>query len=239
MQPDVIVVRGTPGTQALQQATRTIPIVFVEASDPVGTGFVESLARPGGNITGFSNFEFSIGAKWLELLKDAAPNIDRVLATFLPGNDGNLGLLMAIQNAAPSLGVQLVPAGVRDAADIEQAIAAFAREPNGGLLVLPNTPTRRLNQLVVTLAARHRLPAIYPDRAFAAGGGLMYYGIDSNDNFRRSAAYVDRILRGEKPGDLPVQQPTRFEFVVNLKTAKALNLDVPATVLARADEVIE
>jgi putative ABC transport system substrate-binding protein len=237
--PDVIVVRGTPGTEALQQATRTIPIVFMEASDPVGTGFIESLARPGGNITGFSNFEFSIAEKWLELLKEIAPGVTRTLVTLLPGNGGNLGLLRAIEAAAPSLRVQVIPAAVSDASEIERAITAFAGEPNGGLLVLPSTPLRASRELIAALAVRLRLPAVYPDHTFITSGGLMSYGIEDTDNFRRSASYVDRILRGEKPADLPVQQPTKFKLVINLKTAKTIGLNVPPTLLVRADEVIE
>jgi ABC-type uncharacterized transport system substrate-binding protein len=235
--PDVILASATPSVQALQQATRTVPIVFAIVADPVGAGFVDSLARPGGNVTGFTPFEFAFGAKWLELLKEIAPHLTRVAVL----RDFTIGpaQLSAIQAVAPSFGVELSPVGVRDAGEIERTIAAFARSSNGGLIVTASTSAIIHRELITTLAARNKLPAVYYTRYWVAGGGLMSYGPDFRDQFRRAASYVDRILKGEKPADLPVQAPTKYELVINLKTAKALGIEMPAGVLARADEVIE
>jgi putative ABC transport system substrate-binding protein len=244
--PDVILSSGTPSVATLQQATRSVPIVFTQVVDPVGSGFVESLARPGGNITGFSVFEYGISGKWLELLKEVAPlellkevapRVTRVavLRDFAAG----LGQLGAIQSVASSFGVELSPIDVRDAGEIERAVTAFARFPNGGLIVTGSTPALVHRELITTLAARHRLPAVYAFRYFVTSGGLISYGPNSIDPFRRAAAYVDRILKGEKPSDLPVQAPTTHQLAINLKTAKALGLTVPDTLLARADEMIE
>jgi ABC-type uncharacterized transport system substrate-binding protein len=237
--PDVILTTGTPATAALQQLTRSVPIIFVQVPDPVSSGFVESLARPGGNVTGFTTFEFGMSGKWLELLKEIAPGLTRVaVLRDLAVAAGSLQL-GAIQAVAPSFGVELSPVDVRNADEIERAVTAFARSSNGGLIVTGSTPALVHRDLIVTLAARHRLPAVYAYRYFVTAGGLISYGPDSIDPFRRAAAYVDRILKGEKPADLPVQAPTKFELVINLKTAKALGLEIPPTVLARADEVIE
>jgi putative tryptophan/tyrosine transport system substrate-binding protein len=235
--PDVIVGTGTAVMGPLQRATRTLPIVFVQVIDPVGAGFVASLARPGGNTTGFTVFEFGMSGKWLELLKEIAPGVTRVgvLRDFASG----LGQLGAIQSVAASFGVELTPIGVSDAGKIERGITAFARGANSGLIVTGSTDALVQRELITTLAARHRLPAVYSFRYFAASGSLISYGPDSIDPYRRAAGYVDRILKGEKPADLPVQAPTKYELVINLKTAKALGLEVPASVLARADEVIE
>ena len=236
--PEVIVSSGAPTLAALQQETRTIPLVFCQVPDPVANGFVESLSRPGGNTTGFTSFEFAMGGKWLGALKEIASHVARVAVvrdTTAPG----IGMLGAIQTAMPTFAMQLIIAGGRDAGDFERAIDAFANEPNGGLIVLPAPNTIRNRQAIITSAARHRIPAIYPYQFFVKDGGLISYGIIPSDNFRRAAAYVDGILKGAKPSDLPIQQPTKFELVVNLKTAKALGLEVPPTLLARADEVIE
>jgi len=236
---DVIVAAGSPSLAALHRATRTIPIVFVQVSDPVKLGFVASLARPGGNIAGFVNFEHSIGGKWLELLKDAAPGATRVAVIFDPDNPGNAPYLQAIEAAAPSFGVQLTLIGVRNASEIERAIDAFAHEPRGGLIVLPNGPTILHRDLIIALAGRRRLPAVYAYRVFTRAGGLISYGVDIRDQYRRAAGYVDRILKGAKPGDLPVQLSTKFELVVNLKTMKTLGLTISEPFLQQADEVIE
>jgi putative ABC transport system substrate-binding protein len=235
--PDVILASGTPAIQALQQATRTVPIVFAVVGDPVGMGLVASLARPGGNITGFTPMEFGFGAKWLELLKEIAPRVTRVAVL----RDLTIGpaQLSAIQAVAPSFGVELSAVGVREASEIERAVAAFARSSNAGMIVTASTSAAVQRDLIVTLAARHRLPAVYPFRYLVTSGGLISYGANTIDIYRHAAGYVDRILKGEKPGDLPVQAPTKYELVINLKTAKALGLEVPATLLARADEVIE
>ena len=224
LSPDVIVAAGVPSAAALQQATRSIPIVFVDASDPVGSGLVASLARPGGNLTGFALFEYGFGAKWLELLKQIAPSVRRVAILRDSTNPAGIGQLAAIQAVAPLFGVELTLIDVRDPAEIERAVTAFARGPNGGLINTTTVLTQVRYQLSITLAGRHGLPAIYPYRSFVADGGLMCYGPDVVDPFRRAASYVDRILKGEKPADLPVQNPTRYELVINLKTAKALGL---------------
>jgi putative ABC transport system substrate-binding protein len=235
---DVIVASASPSVAALQQVTRSVPIVFANVIDPVGAGFVDSLARPGGNTTGFTVFEYSISGKWLELLKKIAPNMTRV-AVIRDTSGGGIGQFAAIQSIAPSLGVELTPIAVRDAGAIEEAVAAFARSANGGLIVTASSLVVPHRDLIFVLAARYRLPALYPLRFYAVAGGLASYGPDIIDNFTRAAGYVDRILKGDKPADLPVQAPTRYELVINLKTAKALGLTVPPTLLARADEVIE
>ena len=219
--------------------TRTVPIVFPVIVDPVGAGVVESLARPGGNATGFMNFEYSIGGKWLELLKQIAPGVTRVAVLRYAATPSGVGQFGIIQSVAPSLRVEVTPVNMRDAPEIERAVAAFARAPNGGLIVTASPLAQRHRDLIVTLAARHKLPAVYFDRVFAAAGGLISYGPDYIDQYRRAAGYVDRILKGEKPADLPVQAPTKLQLVINLKTAKALGLTIPPSVLARADEVIE
>jgi len=240
--PDIILTAGSPVTGPVLQATRTVPVVFVQVADPVGGGFVETLARPGGNATGFTNFEYGMSGKWLELLKEIAPNVNRVAVLRNLNTAAGSGQFGAIQSAASSLGVEVSPINVRnnaaqDASEIERAVTAFAHASNCGLIVTGGSATRR--ELIVSLTAQHRLPAVYPDGAFVADGGLIAYGPDRIDQFRRAAGYVDRILKGEKPADLPVQAPTKYELVVNLKTAKALGLTVPDTLLARADEVIE
>ena len=237
--PDVIVANGGSAAGPLLQTTRTVPVVFAVVPDPVGAGFVDSLARPGGNATGFLMFEYGISAKWLELLKQIAPSVTRVAVlrdAAVPSGPGQFG---AIQSVAPSLGIEINPINVRDAGEIERAVAAFARSGNGGLIVTASALTAVHRDLIFTLAARHRLPAVYFARHFVTGGGLISYGPDFLDQYRRAAGYVDRILKGEKPADLPVQAPTKYELVVNLKTAKALGLAVPPSLLARADEVIE
>jgi putative tryptophan/tyrosine transport system substrate-binding protein len=223
----------------LQQATATVPIVFVNVPDPVGAGFVESLARPGGNTTGFTLFEYGTSGKWLELLKEIAPWVTRVAIARDPAITAGIGQWGAIQSVAPSLGVELTPINVREAAEIERAVAAFARDSNGGLIVTGSALTVVHRDLLAALAARHKLPAVYFLRAFVTVGGLISYGPDVIDQYRRAAGYADRILKGEKPADLPVQAPTKYELVINLKTAKALGLNMPPTLLARADEVIE
>jgi putative ABC transport system substrate-binding protein len=237
--PDVILATGTPSLGPLLQAMRTVPIVFMLVVDPVGGGFVDSLARPGGNATGFTIFEYSLSAKWLELLKQVTPRVTRVGVLRDPAVSSGTAQFGAIQSVAPSLGAEVSPINLRDSPEIERAVAAFARSANGGLIVTASTLANVHRDLIVTLAARHKLPAVYSARYFVIGGGLMSYGPDRIDQSRRAAGYVDRILKGEKPADLPVQAPTKYETVINLKTAKALGLDVPANVLARADEVIE
>jgi ABC-type uncharacterized transport system substrate-binding protein len=237
--PDVILASGTSTMGPLLRATRTVPIVFTQVTDPVGAGFVDSLARPGGNATGFTLSEYGISGKWLELLKETAPRVTRVAVLRDPDMAAGSGQLGAIQSVAPSFGVELSPVNVRDAPEIERAVAAFARGSNGGLIVSASGLAIVHRDLIITLAARHRLPAVYFARYFVTGGGLISYGSDNIDPHRRAAGYVDRILKGEKPADLPVQAPTKYELVINLKTAKALGLEVPPSLLARADGVIE
>ena len=238
--PDVLVAAtGTATVAPLLQATRTVPIVFVIVIDPVGAGFVASLARPGGNATGFTIFEYSMSGKWLELLKEIAPRVTRAAVLRDPAVASGIGQFGAVQIVAPSLGVELSPVDVRDAGEIERAVTAFARGSNGGLIVTASALATVHRDLIITLAARHKLPAVYSDRYFVTAGGLISYGPDLIDQYRRAAGYVDRILKGEKPADLPVQAPTKYELVINLKTAKALGLTFPPAVLARADEVIE
>jgi putative tryptophan/tyrosine transport system substrate-binding protein len=237
--PDVILAHGASTVGLLLQATRSVPIVFPIVSDPVGAGFVDSLARPGGNATGFLSFEYGLSAKWLELLKQIAPNVTRAAVLRDPTIPAGIGQFGALQSAAPSFGVELSPFNVRDAGEIERAVAAFARSANGGLIVTSSASAIVYRDLIVTLAARHKLPAVYYERLFVAAGGLISYGPDQIDQYRQAAGYVDRILKGEKPADLPVQAPTKYETVINLKTARALGRDVPPTLLSRADEVIE
>jgi putative ABC transport system substrate-binding protein len=237
--PEVVLAVATPAVGALQQASRTTPIVFVQVSDPVGAGFVESLARPGGNTTGFTPFEFGISAKWLQLLKEVAPNVTRALVLRDPALTSGIAQFAVMQSAGPLLGVELSPVGVSGASEIERAIAAMAQRSNGGLIVLPGSLTLLHRKLIVALAAQHRLPAVYPYRYHVTDGGLISYGPDTIEQYRRAGGYIDRILKGEKPADLPVQAPTKYELVINLKTAKGLGLEVPPTLLARADEVIE
>ena len=237
--PDVILANGNAAVAPLLQATRTVPIVFVIVPDPVGAGFVDSLARPGGNATGFIAYEYSLAAKWLELLKQIAPGITRVAVLRDPALASGPGQFAAIQSVAPSLGVELNPVNVRDAGEIERAVTAFARSSNGGLIVTGSALTAFHRDLIIALAARHKLPTVYIERFFVVAGGLISYGPDFLDQCRRAAGYVDRILKGEKPADLPVQAPTKYELVINLKTAKALGLEVSPNLLALADEVIE
>jgi putative tryptophan/tyrosine transport system substrate-binding protein len=237
--PDVIVSPGASTVGPLLQVTRTIPIVFAIVADPVGAGFVASLARPGGNATGFTTFEYGTGGKWLELLKEIAPGMRRMAVLRDAATPSGVALFGVIQAVASALRVEANPLDLRDAAEIERAVTAFADSSNSGLVVTPHASSIIHRDLIVQLAARHRLPAVYFDRPFVAAGGLISYGPDMNDQFRRAAGYVDRILKGEKPADLPVQAPTKYELVVNLKTAKALGIDIPTTLLARADEVIE
>ena len=237
--PDVILVSGARNVEALQQATRTIPIVFAGLTDPVGAGLVESLARPGGNTTGFTSFEYGLSTKWIEQLKEVAPRVSRVGVVREHGSPLGIGLWAAMQGAAPSLGIEMRPIGMRDGSEIERGIAAFARGPNGGLIVTPGGLASAHGGLISMLAARHQLPAVYPFRFFVVGGGLLSYGPNLSDQYSGAAGYVDRILKGEKPGDLPVQSPTKYELVINIKTAKALGLEVPLVLQQRADEVIE
>jgi putative ABC transport system substrate-binding protein len=236
--PDVVLANGGVALTPLQQVTRTVPIVFVNVPDPVAAGFVASLARPGGNATGFTASEYSLSSKWLELLKEVVPRLTRVAVIRDPSAHGSIGQFAAIQAVAVPLGVELSPVELRDATEMQQTITAFAGESNRGL-ILTSAGSGVRRALVIALAARYRLPAIYPYRYHVIDGGLISYGPDIVDQYRRAAGYVDRILKGEKPADLPVQTPTKYELVVNLKTAKALGLDVPPTVIARADEVIE
>ena len=237
--PDVILATGDSTMPPLLEATRTVPIVFPVVSDPVGAGYVDSLARPGGNATGFMTTEYSIGGKWLELLKEIAPKVTRVAVLRDPAIPAQTAQFGAIQAVAPALRVEVIPINLRDAGEIEQPVGTFARSPNGGLIATAGGAAVRHRDLIVTLAARYRLPAVYWERLFVAAGGLISYGADLVEQYRRAAGYVDRILKGAKPADLPVQAPTKYELVINLKTAKALGLEIPPTVLARADEVIE
>jgi putative ABC transport system substrate-binding protein len=237
--PDAILTSGASTLGSIVQMIHAVPVVFVGAADPVGAGFVDSLAAPGGNVTGFTSYEYSMSGKWLELLKEMAPNVNRVAVLRDPAISAGTGQFGAIQTAAPSFSVELTPVNVRDAAEIERAIAAFARSENGGLIVTTSARVLSNRNLIVMLAARHKLPAIYYARFWVTGGGLASYGPDYLDQYRRAASYVDRILGGEKPTNMPVQAPTKYQLVVNLNTAKGLGLGVPSSILARADEVIE
>ena len=237
--PDIIFVPGSSAVAPLLQVTRSIPVVFTMVADPVGSGFVTSLSRPGGNATGFMIFEYGIGAKWLEVLKQLIPGLKRVAVIRDPYIIAGIGQWGAIQSVAPSFGVELTPINVDDAAELERAIAAFARASNGGMIVTGSARAVINRDLIIALAARHKLPAIFYERYFVAAGGLISYGPDFLDQFRQAASYVDRILKGEKPADLPVQAPTKYELVINLKTAKTMGFTVPPTLLASADEVIE
>jgi ABC-type uncharacterized transport system substrate-binding protein len=237
--PDVILASGTASLAALLQATRMVPIVFVNVADPVGAGFVDSLGRPGGNVTGFMQFEYSLSGKWVELLKQIAPSVTRAAVLRDPALTSGIGQFAVIQSVAPTVGVDVIPVSVRDAAEIERAVAAFARASNGGLIVTASPLAAVHRDLIIALAARHKLPAVYYERSYTVAAGLISYGSDFVDQYRRAAGYIDRILKGEKPADLPVQAPTKYEVVINLKAAKALGLDVPSQLLARAHEVIK
>jgi len=238
LRPEAILAGVGPTTPALQRASRTVPIVMAQGIDPVGAGFVQSLARPNGNVTGFIQFEYSLAGKWMELLKEVAPNVGRVAVLREPGSAA-IGQWAIIQAVAQPMGVELRPIDLSNANEIERAISEFAKAPNGGLIVAVSAASLIHRQLIIALAAQHRLPTTYAYRIFVTSGGLMTYGANIESLYRRAAGYVDRILKGEKPDDLPVQAPTKYELVINLKTAKALGLEIPATVLARADEVIE
>jgi putative ABC transport system substrate-binding protein len=237
--PDIFLAETTNSVMALRHVTRTLPIVFAAVPDPVGAGFVDSLSRPGGNITGFMSREYGFSGKWLELLKQIAPQVTRAVVIRNPDVSSGTAQFSAIQAVAPALGVEVTPIGMHDAGEIERAVEAFARSANGGLIITGAVYSAVTQDLIIALAARHKLPAVYYDRYMVTAGGLVSYGPDNVDQFRRAAGYVDRILKGAKPADLPVQAPTKYELVVNLKTARAIGLDVPASVLARADEVIE
>ncbi|MGB7780133.1 MAG: ABC transporter substrate-binding protein [Pseudolabrys sp.] len=239
LSPDIIVASGTVSVTALQPISKDVPIVFAVVTDPVGAGFVDNLARPGGTVTGFMIYEYSLAGKWLELLKQIAPSVTQVVVLRDPTNPSGIAIFGAIRTAAQSLGVQVSPAGIRDAGEVERAIAALARSGNGGLIVTPNASGSVQRELIVALAAQYKLPAIYPFRYLVHNGGLMSYGTDLVDQFRLAARYVDRILKGEKPGDLPVQAATKYQMAINLKTAKALGLSVPNSLMSLADEVIE
>ena len=239
LSPDVIMRGTTQMMDAVRRATSSVPAIFVNVSDPVGTGFATSLARPGGNITGFTNFEYAMGQQWLQALKEIAPGVTRTAVIANPRNPNTALYLSSIEPAAMAFGLQLTVKLVNDAAEIESAVETFAREANGSLLIMPDPLTLTHRDLIIALAARHRLPAAYPFRLFVTSGGLLSYGTDRADLYRRAAAYVDRVLKGAKAGDLPVQQPTKFELVINTKTANALGLTAPATLLARSDEIIE
>lgn len=237
--PDAIVAHGVPMLAAVGRATTQVPIVFVQVADPVATGFVDTLARPGRNVTGFTNFEYNTGAKWLELLKEVEPRLARVLVIQNPENPSWSGHLSAIAEAARPLGVELVPAAAHNSDDFERVVAEFARAGGGALISLPSPVASAHRELLVRLAAQHGLPAVYPFRTFVTRGGLMSYGTDTGDLYRRAASYIDRILKGATPGELPVQQPTKFELAINLKAGSALGLTIPPALFARADEVIE
>jgi putative ABC transport system substrate-binding protein len=237
--PDVILAPGSTTMGPLLQATRTVPIVFTTLADPVGAGFVDSLARPGGNATGFIAFEYGLSGKWLELLKQIAPSLTRVAILRDPTTAAGIGQFAAIQSVAPSFAVELRPIDGREAGEIERAVTTFGRSSNGGLLVTAGSGSVIHRDLIITLAARHKLPAVYGDRRFVTGGGLISHGPDRVDQYRQAAGFIDRIFKGEKPADLPVQAPTKYELVINLKTAKALGLNIPNTLIGRADEVIE
>jgi len=240
LSPDVILAAtGTATTSPLLQATRTLPIVFVVVIDPVGAGFVESLARPGGNATGFTIYEYGMGGKWVELVKEVAPHVKRLAVLRNPAIASGIGQFATVQAVAPSLGLELSPIDVRDETEIERAVTVFARAGNGGLIVTASGAATRHRDRIITLAARHKLPAVYPGRWFVTAGGLLSYGPDNVDQFRHAAGYVDRILKGEKPADMPVQAASKYGLVINMKTAAALGITIPPTLLARADEVIE
>jgi putative tryptophan/tyrosine transport system substrate-binding protein len=239
LHPDVVLAATTPAATAARQQTLSLPIVFVQVPDAVSAGYVTNLAHPEGNITGFTNFEFSIGERWLQIMKDCAPAVNRIAVIFDPANPSWAAYLRTIETAAPSFKVQLTPMGVRDAAEIDSNIESFASEPRGGLIVLPSPVTQTYRGQIIAIAEQRRLPAIYPYRHFVAEGGLISYGIDLPDLYRHAATYADRILKGAKPADLPVQLPTKFELVINLKTAKAFGFELPASLVARANEVIE
>ena len=239
LSPDIILASGSVSTGPLLQVTRSLPIVFVHTPDPVGAGFVNSMSRPGGNATGFINFEYGMGAKWLELLKQMVPSLTRAAIVRDPAITAGIGQWGAIQAVAPSLGIEVIPVNMHEAGEIEDAVAVFARTLNGGLIVTGSGLAVHNRELIVTLAARHKLPAVYFERLFVATGGLASYGANLIEQYRQAAGYVDRILKGAKPGDLPVQAPTKYELLINLRTAKALSLEVPASLIARADEVIE
>src|SRR5215813_5988640 len=239
LQPDAVLASATMAATAMRQQTLSTPIVFVQVADAVSAGFVTNIARPEGNITGIANFEFSMGGKWLQVIKDCAPMVSSVAVIFDPANPSWAPYLRAVEAAAPTFGMQLTPAAVTNAADIERDIAAFSRKPNGAIVVIPAPVTIIHSDTIIAMAGQHRLPAVYPYRFYALRGGLISYGNDLAEAYRRAASYVDRILKGAKPADLPVEFPTKFELVINLKTAKALGLDVPPTLLGRADEVIE
>ena len=237
--PDAIFAAGTSTLAPLLQATRTVPIVFANVADPVGAGFVDSLSRPGGNATGFMQFEYSLSGKWLELLKQIAPGVTRAAILRDPAQTAGVGQFAVIQSVASPVGIEVIPVNMHDPGDIERSVAAFARTPNGGLILTSSALAVRHRELIIALAARHKLPAVYYRRYFVTSGGLISYGYDLVDQYGRAAGYVDRILRGEKPADLPVQAPTKYELVINLKTANVLGLEIPPTLLARAEEVIE
>ena len=239
LMPDVVLASGTLGAISLQHIRPTLPIVFVQIADPVGSGIVDNLARPGGNVTGFMNYEFSLTGKWVELLKQIAPNVTRALVIRDSSNPSGIGQFSAVQGAAQSRGVEVSPVGIRDAGEIERGVATFARSANGGLIVTGTAGGSVYRELIIQLAAQHKLPAVYADSYIVAEGGLISYGTDRIDQFRQAANYVDRILRGEKPADLPVQAPTKYELAINLKTAKALGLAVPQALQASADQVVE
>jgi putative ABC transport system substrate-binding protein len=239
LRPDVVLASGASALAPLLQATRTVPIVFVAVADPVGAGFVESMARPGGNATGFIQFEYSLSGKWLELLKEIAPGVTRAAILRDPATTAGVGQFAVIQSVASSIGLDVRPVNVRDVGEIERAMTATARSPKAGVVVTASASSLVHSALIITLAERHKLPAVYPRRSFVVAGGLISYGFDALEQVHHAASYIDRILKGEKPADLPVQAPTKYELVINLKTAKALGLEIPTTLLARADEVIE